>query len=103
MTMKGFFSQLTAKQKAAALAYRGPENHGPARFANTCPPLKPNEVPVILPPTPYEQGWRSAELGDGAKTMPCPFAEGTPEYDAFWHGFADADDAYIHLNHQDQD
>jgi hypothetical protein len=28
----GFFDSLTDAQKAAALAYRGPENHGDARY-----------------------------------------------------------------------
>jgi hypothetical protein len=30
--MVGFWSQLTDEQKAAALAYRGPENHGDPAF-----------------------------------------------------------------------
>lgn len=39
--MTGFFASLTDEQKASALAYRGPENHGPAMSDEKLKPTEP--------------------------------------------------------------
>lgn len=44
--------------------------------------------------TPYEEGYESAKIGDGAKTKPCPYEPGTTEYDSWWEGFGQSDDDY---------
>lgn len=45
---------------------------------------------IFDPPTsPFEEGYNSAHQRDGAETLPCPYAEGTPEHDKWWEGFCD--------------
>lgn len=69
-------------------------------FKNTVPPLKPDEVPFIVPFSPYRQGYESSRIGDGGKTHPCPYAEDTPEYEQWWKGFDESTEDYLRDNYE---
>jgi hypothetical protein len=42
----------------------------------------------------YFEGYASSVIGDGGKTKPCPYTEGTPQYKRWWDGFGDATQDY---------
>ena len=42
----------------------------------------------------YFEGYASSMIGDGGKTKPCPYSEGTPQYKRWWDGFGDATEDY---------
>ena len=42
----------------------------------------------------YFEGYASSVIGDGGKTKPCPYTEGTPQYKRWWDGFGDASEDY---------
>lgn len=51
--------------------------------------------PVLIfdpPETPYQEGYNSAYQGDGGKSLPCPYPEGSSDYERWWEGFGDETD-----------
>lgn len=52
--------------------------------------------PFFEPPeNPWQEGYNSAYIGDGGKTQPCPYREGSPEYEQWWEGFGQETEDHI--------
>ncbi|MFC3636028.1 hypothetical protein ACFONL_01305 [Camelimonas fluminis] len=75
--MTGWFAQLTPEQKEAALAYRGPENHGPI-----CPPchimIGDRAVPEPMRVEPKTEDWYWAiDLSEASLVVRCKWLDDT--------------------------
>ncbi len=64
---RGLFAKLTADQKAKALSYSGPQDHGPAEFMRHTTPVGTLPRTFVTAPTQAEAERIAALIAKGEK------------------------------------